>query len=132
MPLCAITAELFSSGAERDSVADIASGVRRNGTRSGNLPPPLPPWAGLSARRWKVASDGFGWTKRRARIRRMVKQFNSTEEDGEDVFTPMPTLCTVWRDSTTVTTGGYCNGKVVVQKGTGFHVCEKCGVSYGK
>lgn len=49
-----------------------------------------------------------------------------TEEDGEDVFTPMPKRCRAWRD------GDYCDGKVVVQKGTGFHVCEKCGVSYGK
>ena len=45
---------------------------------------------------------------------------NAVEEDGDEVFTPIPEICVIWN----------CGGKVRPHKG--FHICEKCSTSYGK
>lgn len=50
----------------------------------------------------------------------------AVEEDGDEVFTPMPTKCRVWLN---YPRHGQCNGDV--KPDGGFHKCQKCGVSYG-
>ena len=42
------------------------------------------------------------------------------EEDGDEIFAPIPEVCAIWN----------CKGSVRPEKG--FHKCDKCGTSYGR
>jgi hypothetical protein len=44
---------------------------------------------------------------------------DAVEEDGDEIFTPMPTTCIRWN----------CGGTVKPTRG--FHVCDRCHCSYG-
>jgi len=48
--------------------------------------------------------------------------FVVVEEDGEDIFSPMPKRCLEFK----------CNGAVLEQDRKGFMYCPACGGSYGK
>lgn len=57
-------------------------------------------------------------------------------DDSEQAITPMRTTCMVWASEWksgqyVAGSGGECGGKVEPDA-RGFHVCEKCGVSYGR
>ena len=44
----------------------------------------------------------------------------AVEEDGDEIFTPIPKLCVIWS----------CNG--FVHKRENFWKCDRCGTSYGR
>ncbi len=52
----------------------------------------------------------------------MKKTKNDVEEDGEEVFSPMPKTCIIYK----------CNKAKLIKNKKGFMVCSKCGCSYGK
>lgn len=57
---------------------------------------------------------------------------NVPESGYDQGFTPMPVICTLWRPyGVTEHGGGQCEGRIVKDQ-RGFHICERCGASYGR
>lgn len=54
--------------------------------------------------------------------RNKMKNKIKVEEDGDDVFPPMPKKCVI----------PSCKKAKIVVNSKGYYVCSKCGCSYGK
>ena len=54
------------------------------------------------------------------------------EEDGDEIFTPIPKTCTIWRQRFPTDMpweGRACSGRIVATGG--FYKCQGCGASFG-
>jgi len=61
----------------------------------------------------------------------MKEEHWQVEEDGDEVFTPMPTHCTLW-GCISAFHGRRLPPAPLFRNDRGFMECSRCGCSYGK